>query len=117
MKSKNIRNPSDYETNICIHAAWCTYLLHHHRGVGMSDSEHGMIRATKQRTKIWETQREDLRDGCFVVGGGGWIFFLDIFFIYISNAIWKVPYTLPLPCSPTHTLPLPGPGIPLYWGI
>jgi hypothetical protein len=29
----------------------------------------------------------------------------------------KVPYTLPLPCSPTHPLWLPGPGIPLYWGI
>ena len=26
-----------------------------------------------------------------------------------------VPYTLPPPCSPTHPLPLPGPGIPLYW--
>ena len=23
----------------------------------------------------------------------------------------------PLPCSPTHLLPLLGPGIPLYWGI
>jgi hypothetical protein len=50
-----------------------------------------------------------------------WIFFLffllDIFFIYISNAIPKVPYTLPLPCSPTHPLLLVGPGIPLYWGI
>ena len=44
-------------------------------------------------------------------------FLLDIFFIYISNAIPKVPYTLPLPCSPTHPLPLLGPGIPLYWGI
>jgi hypothetical protein len=33
-------------------------------------------------------------------------FLLDIFFIYISNAIPKVPYTLPLPCSPTHPLPL-----------
>jgi hypothetical protein len=33
-------------------------------------------------------------------------FLLDIFFIYISNAILKVPYTLPLPCSPTHPLPL-----------
>jgi hypothetical protein len=42
---------------------------------------------------------------------------LDIFFIYISNAILKVPYTLPLPCSSTHPLPLLGPGIPLYWGI
>ena len=33
------------------------------------------------------------------------IFLIDIFFIYISNAILKVPYTLPpLPCSPfTHS--------------
>ena len=31
---------------------------------------------------------------------------LDIFFIYISNANLKVPYTLPLPCSPTHPLSL-----------
>jgi hypothetical protein len=37
------------------------------------------------------------------------LFLLDIFFIYISNVIPKVPYTLPLL--------LPGPGIPLYWGI
>jgi hypothetical protein len=58
---------------------------------------------------------------CFVVGGGFFgyfsIFLLDIFFIYISNAISKVPYALPLPCSPTHPLPLLGPGVPLYWGI
>jgi hypothetical protein len=45
------------------------------------------------------------------------VFLLDIFFIYISNAIPKVSYTLPLPCSPTHPLPLLGPDIPLYWGI
>jgi hypothetical protein len=45
------------------------------------------------------------------------LFLLDIFFIYISNAIPKVPYTLPPLCSPTHPLPLLGPGIPLYWGI
>ena len=44
------------------------------------------------------------------------IFLLDIFFIYISNAIPKVPYTLPRPCSPTHSLLLLGPGVPLYWG-
>jgi hypothetical protein len=31
------------------------------------------------------------------------LFLLDIFFIYISNAIPKVPYTLPLLCTPTHT--------------
>jgi hypothetical protein len=42
---------------------------------------------------------------------------LDIFFFSISNAIPKVPYSLPLPYSPTHKLPLPDPGIPLYWGI
>jgi hypothetical protein len=45
------------------------------------------------------------------------IFLLDIFFIYISNAIPKVSYTLPLHCSPTHSLTLLGPGVPLYWGI
>jgi hypothetical protein len=31
------------------------------------------------------------------------IYLFDIFFIYISNAIPKVPYTLLLPCSPTHS--------------
>jgi hypothetical protein len=31
-------------------------------------------------------------------------FLLDIFFIYISNAIPKVPYTIPCPASqPTHS--------------
>jgi hypothetical protein len=51
---------------------------------------------------------------------GGFIFsgfLLDIFFIYISNAIPKAPYTLPPPCCPTHSLLLPDPSIPLYWGI
>jgi len=43
-------------------------------------------------------------------------FLLGIFLIYISNAIPKVPYTLPS-CSPTHPLPLLGSGAPLYWGI
>jgi hypothetical protein len=42
---------------------------------------------------------------------------LDMFFIYISNPIPKVSYTLPLPCSLTHPLLLLGPGIPLYWDI
>jgi hypothetical protein len=49
---------------------------------------------------------------CFI-----YLFLLDIFFIYISNAIPKALYPSPLPCSPTYPLPLPGPGIPLYWGI
>jgi hypothetical protein len=43
-------------------------------------------------------------------------FLLDIFFIYISNAIQKSPIPSPS-CSPTHPLPLLDPGIPLYWGI
>ena len=29
----------------------------------------------------------------------------------------KIPYSLPIPYSPIHTLPLPGPGIPSHWGI
>jgi hypothetical protein len=41
-------------------------------------------------------------------------FLLGIFFICISNATPKVPHTLPYPHSPTHPLPLLGPGIPLY---
>jgi hypothetical protein len=42
---------------------------------------------------------------------------LDIFFIYTLNAISNASYTLAMPYSPTHPLLLPGPGIPLYWGI
>jgi hypothetical protein len=41
------------------------------------------------------------------------IFVLGIFLVYIFNAILKVPHTHP-PQSPTHPLPLFGPGIPLY---
>ena len=41
-------------------------------------------------------------------------FLLSIFFIYISNAIPKAPYTLPPPFSQTHPLLLPVPGISLY---
>jgi hypothetical protein len=39
---------------------------------------------------------------------------LDIFFIYFSNGILKVPYTLSPALLP---LLLPGPVIPLYWDI
>jgi hypothetical protein len=41
-------------------------------------------------------------------------FLLEIFFIFISNAIPKVPYALHLPFSPNYSLPLLGPGVPLY---
>ena len=43
-------------------------------------------------------------------------FKLGIFLVYIFNAIPKVPHIHP-PQSPTHPLPLFGPGVPLYWGI
>jgi hypothetical protein len=45
------------------------------------------------------------------------LFLLDIFFIYISDAIPKVPYTLTPPYSPTHPLLFLGPSIPLYSSI
>jgi hypothetical protein len=51
-------------------------------------------------------------------------FLLDIFYIYVSNVILfpSFPSENPLspcpsPCSPTHPFLVPGPGIPLYWGI
>ena len=50
-------------------------------------------------------------------------FFKDIFFIYILNIIpflgfpSEAPIIRPSPCSPTHPLLLPCPGIPLHWGI
>ena len=52
------------------------------------------------------------------------IYLFDIFFIYISHIIPfpgspsenSLSYP-PFPCSTTHLLLLPGPGIPLYWGI
>jgi hypothetical protein len=50
------------------------------------------------------------------VRAGFFFFLLGIFLVYIFNAIPKVPHTHP-PQSPTHPLPLFGPGIPLYWGI
>jgi hypothetical protein len=50
--------------------------------------------------------------------------FKDIFFIYISNAFpfHNFPSENPLPPPPPLLLPIlptsiPGPGIPLYWGI
>jgi hypothetical protein len=51
---------------------------------------------------------------------------IDIFFIYISNVmpfpgfpskISVPPNPYPSPCTPTHSILLPGPGIPLHWGI
>jgi hypothetical protein len=42
---------------------------------------------------------------------------LDIFFITFQMLSQKSPIPSPQPCSPTHSLPLLGPGIPLYWRI
>ena len=48
-------------------------------------------------------------------------FFFQFFIRYFLHLHFKCypksPYTLPLPCSPTHPLPLLVPGIPPYWGI
>jgi hypothetical protein len=66
----------------------------------------GIMRRQKE-----EKEKEKEKEKTF------FLFFLDIFFIYISNAIPKAPYTLTPPCSPTHPFPLRSPGIPLYWGI
>jgi hypothetical protein len=52
-----------------------------------------------------------------------YIFILDIFFTYILNVIPflvsppKIPYPLPVPLLPNPPTPIPGPVIPLYWGI
>jgi hypothetical protein len=43
-------------------------------------------------------------------------FLLGIFLIYIFQCYPKSP-PYPPPDSPTHPLPLFGPGVPLYWGI
>jgi hypothetical protein len=43
-------------------------------------------------------------------------FLLRIFLNYISNAIPKVPHTLPSQL-PYPSIPIFGPGVPLYWGI
>ena len=52
------------------------------------------------------------------------LFLKIIFFIYISNDIPFPSFAsenplspLPISWSPIHPLPLPGPGIPLHWGI
>jgi hypothetical protein len=47
-----------------------------------------------------------------ILNSSWWIFLLNIFFIYVSSAILKAPYTLPPACSPFQPLLLSGPGIP-----
>jgi hypothetical protein len=85
--------------------------------------------ATQCRVK-WSNCGERGGDSCSLGGNGDdssfllWLppplkkfillFLLDIFFIYISNAIPKVPYTFPLTGSLTHPLTLLGPGIPHF---
>ena len=49
------------------------------------------------------------------------LFLLAIFFIYISNVIpfhsFPSKNPLPPPLLPNAPTPIPGPGIPLHWGI
>jgi hypothetical protein len=49
------------------------------------------------------------------------VFFFNLFIRYILYIHFKCypesSLYLPLPCSPTHPLPLLGPGVPQYWGI
>jgi hypothetical protein len=54
----------------------------------------------------WATRRTHVMGKLFIYTQPLFViyFLLDIFFICISNEIPKVPYTLPLPCSPTHPL-------------
>jgi hypothetical protein len=68
---------------------------------------HGIIEA--QNVHYLE-QNKDARFFFF------FLFLLGIYFIYISDAIPKVPTGSPTH-SPTHPLPLLGPVVPLYWGI
>jgi hypothetical protein len=54
-----------------------------------------------------------------------WIFslftfrMLSLFLVSpVKNTLpYPVPYPLPILCSPTHQLQLPGPGTPPHWGI
>jgi hypothetical protein len=92
------------EDNLCVESSW-----HPRHSKSRKDAGAGAQRVFSRQerrgllTQVWSAT--------------GRTFFLDILFIYISNAILKVPYTLPPLCSPTHPLPLLGPDIPLSWGI
>jgi hypothetical protein len=86
---------------------WPFLLCYHYQSINMEDLFifWSLLRFS---SKTWNSCHTDLYFFKFL---------LDIFFLYTSNAIPKVPYTLPPPCFPTYPLLLLGPGIPLYWGI
>ena len=49
-------------------------------------------------------------------------FLLDIFYLHFKCYPFpsfppKIPYPLSLPLLPNPPTPIPGPGIPIYWGI
>ena len=45
------------------------------------------------------------------------IFHLIRYFLHLHFPCYPKSPPYPSPKSPTHPLPLPGPGVPLYWGI
>jgi hypothetical protein len=88
-----------------------------HWSAGRREKKNNSKQSQLCETLSYKTSQNKRMKNCFSL-------LLDIFFIYSSNFIpfSSFPSKNPLcpsyfPCSPTHPLPLPGPGIPLYWGI
>jgi hypothetical protein len=75
----------------------------------------GITDSCELPSRCWELNPGSLEEQSMLFFFFFNIFLLRIFLNYISNAIPKVPHTPPH--SPTHPLPLFGPGVPLYWGI
>jgi hypothetical protein len=70
-----------------------------------------------------EQSRALSRGGLSLASKAAWIFQKQFFIRYFLHLHFKCYPKSPLypsptpPCYPTHPLLLPGPGIPLYWGI
>jgi hypothetical protein len=78
----------------------------------------GQLKSFGDEFNVIGRMREKKMTSCFLP------FLIAVFFTYISNVIpfpgfpSENSLSYPLsPCSPTHPLLLPCPGIPLHWGI